>query len=465
MEPTLPHPFRPAMSDVECCALIAYDLPLIDGPNMPILYVSSRDPQVSAEQIPAAKRLGLPTLTVQDTPEGGCVIFEGAHGAAWKLWVGPEGEFVVQSPRDLDGTTVDPGSPMAFVWGETASCPGWADLAVAVTACVVIVGPPYDDIKPDGDPDYDDIILAAWRAGAAMGLMDVERGVPDLPELHDPVDVAQEAGLPTPLEVVFQNPIVYPVPPRRDLGLALATLWDARDAGGEPCYLATVSNFGDGLTVTNGAGHLLMRLRAQFSDRPLTVMEYWPAGEGIDPAENLDEVVPGPEVMWRRIWPTSTAHPAHQLLNAWIEGPGAPVLAAARRQHDLFRGLSDAVSILRRRPMMCVGPGDVPIDRAASALLVEAYEERRVALDTITCDTEGCRDLTLSTMLMVHHPYGEPGAYHSATETGESGFEQVARWDTAPQAREGHQLLMSLLALHPHDIPRMRLVEDDPEES
>lgn len=133
--------------------------------------------------------------------------------------------------------------------------------------------------------------------------------------------------LPVPDRLVVDEAMWrYPSGTLAGAGYGHLRVWTTSPAG----HLAIVSEVGLGASVTNSAEHIWAELIDRFG-RPLVLLEHWPAGEGLDREDTLDQVHIAPGLHpWRRIWPTDPDHPEHDLSERWMREHGHRLLAETR---------------------------------------------------------------------------------------------------------------------------------------
>jgi hypothetical protein len=111
-------------------------------------------------------------------------------------------------------------------------------------------------------------------------------------------------------------------------GIAHLRVWATSNG-----HLAILSETGVGATITNSANEIWAAVGAAYGADGLIVLEHWPAGDGIDTEEHLDQMMMADDgrPSWRRIWPTPATNPHHGELEAWMRTYGHDLLAASGR--------------------------------------------------------------------------------------------------------------------------------------
>lgn len=113
--------------------------------------------------------------------------------------------------------------------------------------------------------------------------------------------------------------------PARDTGAgygeARLRVWNAALTG----HFAVVTELGTGVSVTNAAGLIWQKLKAEYG-MPLGLAEHYPAGLS-SLGEHVDMVLSpvGRSLDWMRLWPVPDANPDAGMLRMWWDIYGSEI--------------------------------------------------------------------------------------------------------------------------------------------
>ena len=138
---------------------------------------------------------------------------------------------------------------------------------------------------------------------------------------------ASPDGLPPLGDLVADDPFWrYPSGTTAGEGAAQLRVW--LTAGPEPGHLAVVTETGSAASVTASAGHIWVELTRTYGPS-LVLLEHYPAAEGGEGMETLDQVRIGADGSphWLRVWPTPQENPRHAGLERWMAAHGHQIVS------------------------------------------------------------------------------------------------------------------------------------------
>lgn len=87
-----------------------------------------------------------------------------------------------------------------------------------------------------------------------------------------------------------------------------------------------VTELGKGSSVTNSAEPIWRQLVDEYGE-PLVLFEHWRTGDGEDHARFDQVTVVDGRPHWRRMWPTPSTNPLHDVFDRWVAVNGLDLVA------------------------------------------------------------------------------------------------------------------------------------------